>query len=286
MSFFKMHLKQKAINGIFWKLIDIGLLLIMNMVFIMIMARIIDKDVFGIFAITTVFINFITMFVEFGVGSAIIQKEKYNKFHISVSIYLLILISILLYACIYFLSPYITAWYGYQFSDKILRIIGLSIILINFGAVSRSLLLREMSFFKLFIINCVPYLFGNLIIGITLAILGYGIWSLVFGYISTFFIQLILSFSIRPHSLKITFRQKEMIDIVHFGIGLTIVRVFNFIYNNVDKILIGKLFPMNILGIYERTMRIVMLPIKNIGNLIDGILFSTYSRIQKENKKI
>ncbi len=278
-----MSIKKKAISGIGWQIATTGTRTIMNMIFIMVMARIILKESFGVFAVVNVFISFVAMYAEVGIGSALIQREKYNLYHLSFAFYLAIFLGLVLYILIYFLSPLIASFYENQFSANILRLIGLNIFITSFGIVSKSLIARDLDFKKLFFVDVLSYLIGNLIIGITMAFLGYDLWALVIGLLCTNVISVIISFSLYPHSLKLKFVKKEASEILYFGTGMTLTRIFNYIGNEIDKLLIGKLLNMDYLGLYERGVKVITLPGFYIGRIVDRILFPSISRIQNVN---
>jgi len=281
-----MEMKKKMISGIGWQIATTGTRTIMNLIFIMVMARIVTKESFGVFAIVNVFISFVSMYSEVGIGSALIQREKCNSYHLSFSLYFAICVGLVAYIIIYLLSPVVSSFYDNQFSANILRIVGLNIFISSFGIVSKSLISRNLDFKKLFYIDFLSYLSGNLIVGITLGLLGYDLLALVIGIVATNIISVIISIILYPYSIKIKFAKKEAKEILYFGSGMTLSKIFNYIGNEIDKLLIGKLLDMNSLGLYERGTKIITLPGFYIGSILDRVLFPSISRIQNDNNTI
>ena len=99
-------------------------------------------------------------------------------------------------------------------------------------------------------------------------------------------LSVIIAFALKPHSLKLILDITATKDIFRFGAGLTLLRLFNQLSNQVDKLIIGKGMSAELLGLYERSLYIAIMPRVYVGNTLDGVLFSTLSRVQSDIEKV
>ena len=281
-----MSLKKKAAKGLTWQVAALGIQAVINIIFIMVLGRLVAPESFGSVALLTVFLTFIEKFTEFGFGAALIQRKTYNEKHVSFAFYTTLLVSSIVYLVIFLVAPWISGYFDSKFSTLSLRVISSLLILKSLGVVSRSLLIREMEFKKLFFAIVISNVIGNLIVGITLGVLGYEIWALIIALICTHGLASIIVFILKGHSLKMYFDKKERNDILHFGTGLTLLRVFNIMGMQIDKLIIGKFFPLSTLGMYERSQFVINLPKVYLGKSLDSVMFSTLSKVQDDIPKI
>ena len=280
-----MTLVKKAVSSLNWQVLTVGCQAIATIVFLMIKSRIISKEAFGIFAIVNVLIALLQMFTEFGFGAALVQRKKNKPAHISFAFYATLITSILLYGIIALTAPFIVSFYENKFETSVILAIGLNIIILSLGIVSKSLIIRDLEFKKLFFVVFVSNFLGN-IIGIILALYGYEIWALISINICMNILSVMIALALKPHSLKLILDITAAKEIFRFGAGLTFVRLFNQLSNQIDKLIIGKGMSAEILGLYERSMYIAIMPRVYVGNMLDGVLFSSLSRVQSEIEKV
>ena len=142
------------------------------------------------------------MFTEFGFGAALVQRKKNKPAHISFAFYATLITSILLYGIIALTAPFIVSFYENKFETSVILAIGLNIIILSLGIVSKSLIIRDLEFKKLFFVVFVSNFLGN-IIGIILALYGYEIWALISINICMNILSVVIALALKPHSLKL-----------------------------------------------------------------------------------
>ena len=280
-----MSLTKKVITSLNWQVLTLTCQALATIVFLMIKSRIIDPETFGVFAIINILIGILSMFTEFGFGAALIQREKVKDSHISFAFYSTLATGLLLFSFIVLLSPTIVSFYENKFDTSVLIAVGFNIVILSLGIVSKSLIMRDLEFKKLFFVVFVSNFLGN-IFGIILALYGFEIWALISINIFMNVISVTIAFASKPHSLKMTFDITAAKEIFNFGVGLTLLRLFNQLSNQVDKLLIGKFMTPVTLGFYERSLFVATMPRIYVGSALDGVLFSTLSRIQSNIKEV
>ena len=107
-----------------------------------------------------------------------IQRKKNEPAHISFAFYSTLVTGILLYGIIALAAPFIVSFYENKFETSVVLAIGLNIIILSLGIVSKSLIMRDLEFKKLFFVVFLSNFLGN-IIGIIMALYGYEIWALI-----------------------------------------------------------------------------------------------------------
>ncbi len=115
-----------------------------------------------------------------------------------------------------------------------------------------------------------------------MAILGFGVWSLVFAALSQAFFSAVIAYVFVRHSLIFTFNIKHYRPLFSFGSKVTIISIFEFLGVNLDTLLIGRFLGASLLGIYNRAFTIVNLPLQNLNTSITKVLFPSFSKIQRD----
>lgn len=254
-----------------------------NFIFLMIMARLVEKEYHGIFAIANILIVFITMLGEGGTGAALIQRKEFNKYHLSFSFYLNITISLLLYAILIMSSEGVVEFYLHKFSEVVLYVIGINLLTSNIGVVSNSLLIRELDFRSIFYVNNCSYFLSHFVVGIYLGFNDYGVWSFVIPAVVFKILKSTSLFCLKPHDIKFYYRSEEAREILYFGVSYTLMRVLHYFSFQLDKLLLGKFLPITGLANYEKGQVLSQLPGNLIGNAFDPVLFSVLTKVRDNN---
>jgi O-antigen/teichoic acid export membrane protein len=177
-----MSLKEETIHASKW---NIGLSLIgqtLQFIFSVVMARLLVPGDFGVFGMAFVFIVFLQLFSQFGMGSALIQKTNLREEDLSSVFWLNLATGIIL--CVFFAAstPFIAIFFNQPILKKMGYLLSVGFIISAFSIVQGTLLAREMCFKKLSIAWLVSLFFSG-ISQIFMALAGFGVWSLVWGYI-------------------------------------------------------------------------------------------------------
>ena len=279
-------LKSKAYKSLRWQIGSISFSAISNIGFLMVMGRLIEPESFGKFALVSVILGMTQIFAEFGFGPALIQKKELSQEHINFTFFTSVGIGFFLFILILMLAPVISDQFDGKIETSLIQFLSLNLIVSTLGITSRSLLIRDLEFDKIFWVSTISYLIGNMVIGITLAWKGFETWALLIGLIATNLLMSLLYIYHKPFKLKWAFNTDSSKDILKYGAGLTLVQLVSQMANQVDKLLLGKVSSMNLLGAFERSQRIQRLPLTYAGSSIDGILFSVMSKFSDEKEKL
>lgn len=277
--------KQKLVKSGMWQVLNTAVVLISQIGANAILARYVSDVEFGLMAITNAFVNFASFFSEAGMGDALLQRKVVEPQHKNAALYFSVLVSAVLYAVLFFTAPWIAEFYHKSELVEILRVLGMSFILLSLGSSSLNLMQKNFNFKQVFYSDSLSLLVSN-ILGVVLAIKGYGVWSLVWSILFYNAARLIMVWIIEPIPLKLGASLRHWKDLAGYGAGLTLIRLNNFVSGFGIMLEIGKLVSIALLGAFERSYRYTNLPVRYIGDMIQRIMMPFMSKIQDENDKL
>ncbi len=279
-------LTDKTLSGINWNMAKTYGKTVLNMIVGIVLARLLPPTDFGLLAMTFVFIGLADLFSTLGMGASVINQKNLTGAHIATATTLTIILGLTIFTVFYFTAPYIAKFYNEERLIDILRALSVIFIVKGITAVSYSRLVREIDFKSILFIEFGSYLFGYSLVSISLAVLGFGVWSLVLGRLSTTIISSIMTLRKVPPVLKFTIGKKEFKDLFSFGSGVSLSKLLNYAGNNVDNLLIGKFIGSNPLGLYNRAYNLMTLPISKISSGIYNVLFPAFSKVQDNTESL
>lgn len=271
------------INSFFWKFIErIGTQAVSFVVSI-ILARMLMPSDYGYIAIIMTFISFANVIIEGGLNSALIQKKECDNLDYSTVLYVTIITSSILYSLLYFAAPYIADFYGYNKLEPLLRVLGIVLFFGAINSVQNAFLVKKLQFNKLFY-SSFSAVVVSAIIGILLAILGFGIWALVAQNIAiTFTTMIVMWFTVkwRPEFHCSFQRFKQLYS---FGWKIFATNIIITIFLNIRSLIIGRVYSSSSLAFFDRGKSLPSLAIDNINNSIQSVMFPVLS-MQQESKE-
>lgn len=251
-----------------------------------ILARLISPKEFGVLAVISVFLTFFNNIFEMGFLSAIIQKEKITNEFINTIFILTIILGIILSIAFYFFSKFFIVNY-YQNSEYeiIGRYLCMTLFIAMISLVPKALISREKKFKELAIITFLSNIISGMI-AIILAYKEFSYYSLIWqGFFMNFFVFL---FSIKfiKYFPKLYFKKEELNGFIGYSGYLFSFNIINFFSRNLDNVLIGKYFGMEVLGYYDRAYKLMGYPIAGLTYVITPVLHPVFARYQNNKNKI
>lgn len=279
------NLNKRIFSSIRWQAIfDIFTKLVTPITFI-ILARFLSPEDFGVLAIIWLVISISQLVMEMGLSAAIIQKKRIDDTHITTAFLVNLSFGLALIIIFYFISQYIADFFNMPQLSSLLKVVSVIFLIDAFGSVQQALLTRELLFKKISTVRIFATLMYSVFV-ITLALAGFGIWSIIYGQIISSAISSILFWVMsdwKPHA--IIFQKEKFIDLFGFGSGVLFNKIVGQI-SNVDTILIGKFLEAYSLGLYTISRQVgTMLPQMLVG-IVSTVIFPAFSRIQDNKNAI
>lgn len=277
--------KQKLVKSGIWQFSNTIVVILSQIVANAIIARYVTKKEFGIMAITNAFINFASFFSEAGMGDALMQRRELEQQHKNAALFFSVGLSTVIYVVLFTLSPYIAEFYGDPILIPVLRVLGLSFIFLSLGSSSFNLLQKNFRFKHVFFSDSLSLFLSN-VLGVVLAMKGYGVWSLVYSILFYNVGRLVMVWILEPIPLRMGAKLKHWKDLFNYGMGLTLIRIYNFMSGFGIMLLIGKVVPIQTLGTFERSYRISNIPVRYLGDMIQKVMMPFMVKINDEKEKL
>ena len=175
-------LKQTAVKGFSWMFVGTVGQNLLQFATLIILARLITPSEFGVVTIAMLIIGFLKIFSELGVGPAIVQKKELFNEHIKTANTLALVLGILLSICLYFSASIIASFFNMEKLENAIVVLSFMLPISGLSVVGQSLLQRWFKFKELALYNLVSYIVAYGCIAIPMALMDYGLWSLVYAY--------------------------------------------------------------------------------------------------------
>lgn len=294
-----MSVEKKFEKSFSWQTINVVTQILLQLIFISVMTRLLEREDFGILAIVLAVVGFIEIFAQIGIGPALIQRKNLTDHQISGSFWISIFLGLVFMVFLYFISPWVAGFYENDDLILLLRIIGISFIISAISIVPKSMIIKKMEFKKLFIASLIALTIGNLIIGISLAFYGFGVWAYVVALLSQNVMLSIFYWLQNPVNIRVSWSWIDVRSMLKYGGGSTLFNLFNYAASKIDVLLIGKYggFTTDVAdysaeakwsetGVYDRSVYLNSLPVTVLGKLSDSVMFSGLSMLQEQKEKL
>jgi teichuronic acid exporter len=280
-----MSLKQKVLTGFIWSAFEQFANQIVGFSISVILARLLMPEEFGLIAMLTIFMSLGRTLIDSGLTQSLIRSENPDDSDFSTVFYFNLLGSILIYVIVFFLAPYIAVFYKQSQLTSILRVYSIVFIINSLTSIQNTRLTKIMDF-KTQMLVSTPSLIISGVVGIVLAIFGYGVWSLVWSKIAQSFAATIQIWYWAKWHPKWIFNKEKFKQHFSFGIKLTLSGVLDTIFSNSYAIIIGKFFAPTQVGYYNRADSLQMFPVNIISSIINKISFPLFSEIQNNDLRL
>jgi len=277
-----MSLIRSVTNGVFWSGTSQFSTQICQFIVMTILARLLFPEDFGTIGMAVIFTGLVQTINELGLSAAIIQKKNINDNHLSTSFWISLGLGIVLFITTVIISPYIADFFKNELVGPIVSVLSTGFIFGPFNVVHRSLLQKNIEFKKIATTEISATVMSGAL-SIILALLGFGVWSLVFGTILSNFTRVVLLWKVCTWRPSMTFDLTSFKELFSFGAHVMGSRFLNYIDSNIDYLLIGKLLSATALGHYTLAYQLSTFPLTRISSIITSVTFPAFSVIQDDN---
>ena len=277
--------KSKVLSSLLWKFLERGGTQGIQFIIQIVLARILLPSDYGIISLISVFIAIANVFVQSGFNTALIQKKKVDEKDLSSVFYLNIFVSGILYILLFFTAPFIERFYNVLGISKVLRVLSLTLFLGAINSIQNSVISRKMEFKKLFFSSIAAIIVSG-IIGVILALLGFGIWALVFQQLSNQIITTIVLWFTVKWRPQLVFSLEKIKVLFSYGWKVLCSTLLDTLYMNLRSLIVGKMYSTEILAYYNRGDQFPQLIITNINGSIQSVMLPILAEEQDNKKKV
>jgi O-antigen/teichoic acid export membrane protein len=282
----RQGLAKLSVVGVFWTALSMGALALAELVALIVMARLLSPNDFGLYAAALVVIKFSAIFEGLGIAPAIVQRPALEERHLRVGFTLSLLLSLLIAGLVWSAAPAIADFLRLAELTPVVR--GACVVFLCYGAsmVAQATAQRALRFRWLASIDACAFAAGFMLVGPVLAWHGFGVWALVSALVTQHFTRMIALLIGQPHPKRPLLERRAIGELLHFGGGFTLARICNYLAGQADRLVVGRWLGAQALGIYALASQLMSAPAVIFGQVLDRVLFPTMALVQREPARL
>ena len=278
-------LKHKTLTGVGWTAADSFLRYGVSFVVSIILARLLSPDDYGLIGLTAVFTAICTELINGGFKDALIRKKNTTDDDYNTVLIVNILMSILIYVVIFISAPFIATFFEREELILLIQVSSLSMLIGALSVVQLARYTKRLDFKSQTKINFIAS-FGSAIIGISMALSGFGVWSLVGQTLSSQAISTTLLWIYGKWIPTFRFNTSSFRELFGFGWKMMVSGFLNTVWNELYQVVVGKFYSPATLGQYSRAKGFSQLLSSNLTFVVQRVTFPVLSNIQDEKERM
>lgn len=272
---------QKTISNFLWRFAERCGAQLVTFIVSVVLARILAPEAYGQIALITVFTTIMQVFVDSGLGTALIQKKDADDLDFSSVFYFNFVVCLALYAAMFVAAPCIAAFYNDASLTSIVRVISLTIVISGVKGIQQSYVSRNMLFKRFFYATLGGTIFSAFL-GIGLAYAGFGVWAIVAQQLSNTTIDTLILWLTVKWRPKKAFSWIRLKGLLSFGWKMLASSLLDTVYGNIRSLIIGKMYSSSDLAYYDQGKKFPNVIVLNINTSIDSVLLPTLANVQDD----
>ncbi|RXA21994.1 lipopolysaccharide biosynthesis protein [Methanosarcina sp. MSH10X1] len=274
--------RHTMVTGIIWTFFEQIFRIGIQTITTLILAWFLLPEDFGLIAMLTVFFALANSLMDSGFSQALIRKKEVSKTDYSTAFYTNLTLGFLIYILLFSSAHFISIFYNEPRLVMLVRVMGLIVIINSFQLVQVADLTRKLNFKVQFRVILPSAIFSS-IVAVSMAAMGFGIWSLVFQMLIFSFVSTTLYWTVNKWRPSKEFSLESLNEMFGFGSKLLASGLLETIFQNIYVITIGKLFSATLVGYYFFAQRIQQLVVDQLSGVVQKVTYPALSSIQDDN---
>ncbi len=271
--------RNKIMSNLIWRFAERTGAQMVGFVIGIILARILDPSDYGIVSMITVFTAILQVFVDSGLGNALIQKKDADQVDFSTVFYTNIVFCLIIYTIVFCIAPLVERFYNMPGMCAMMRALGITVLIAGVKNIQQAYVSRHLMFKKFFFATLAGTI-GAGVLGIFLAYHGFGAWALICQSLFNLIVDtIILWVTVRWRPIR-AFSFERLKGLFSYGWKLLVSHLIDTGYNNLRSLIIGKVYSASDLAFYTKGRTYPNLVVTNINNSIDSVLFPAMAKEQ------
>ena len=248
------------------------ILMAVNFLTMVVLARLLVPSDFGIVAMCSIFLNISNVLIDSGMSGSLVYQKDIKEIDKHTLFWFNIFISVVLYGVLFFTAPLIASFYNTPILNQIIKVIGLSIVIHSCCFVQNALLTKELRYKDQMLVTILSTVV-SMVVSISMACLGFGVWALIAQTLSLNVAQVVLSFVFVRYVPKKEFSFEVLKKHWNFGSKLLGASLLNIFYTNMYVQIIGKTVDVRVAGLYQQAKKLNDFPRNLIQYPMDKVFF-------------
>ena len=250
-----------------------------------VLARILTPLEFGLYGIATLFLEFLETITETGINVFLVQEEGEMEEYLDTAWLVSILRGIFIALLIFGLSSSVASFFNSPGARTIVAYISLVPLIRGFINPAEVKFRKNLEFHKEFWFRFIIFAFDSSV-AIVFGIITHQTTSLVWGLIAGAVLEVVLSFALIKPTPKIALDLGKITKVINRGKWVTAYGFFNYLFENGDDAVVGKLLNTGALGVYQMAYKISTLPITEVSQVFMNVTFPYYSKLTREKEEL
>lgn len=286
MSDIRRGLAKHSVVGMFWTALSMGALAVAELVALLVLARLLSPKEFGLYSAALIVIKFSAIFQGLGITPAIVQRPVLEDRHLRVGFTLSCLLGLAVSALVWAMAPAIAGLLRLAELAPVVRAVCFVFLFQGVSMVALASAQRALRFRWLALIDACAFAVGYVVAGPVLAWLGFGIWALVAAVLIQQFTRMLVLLIGQPHPMRPLLERRAIAELLYFGSGFTIARIFNYLATQADRLVVGRWLGVDALGLYGLSSQLMTTPAVIVGQVLDRVLFPTMALVQEQPARL
>lgn len=281
----EQSLKQKTIRGTAWSMIDSvanqGITFLVGLV----LARLLTPEEYGLIGIIMIFVAVFNSIVDSGFSSALVRKTDVKDIDYNTVFITNLTLSFVLFFVMFFCAPWIAQFFQQPQLEPLSKVMA-SIVVINaFAIIQRTILVKKIDFKTQTKISLIASISSGAI-GITMALMGHGVWSLVGQQISRQLLNTLFLWVYAKWYPRLQFSKASFNELFGFGWKLLASGLIDTVWREIYQVVIGKFYSPATLGQYTRAHQFSSIASSNLTAIVQRVSYPVLSSIQDDKERL
>jgi PST family polysaccharide transporter len=250
------------------------------------LTRLLTPADFGVVGAALIVIGFSLAFSQLGIGQALVQRPVLEPRHLSTAFFASTGLGFAVGGLVWLLAPGIAGFFHVDELTPVVRVLAILFPIVGISTVAENLTQRDMRFRLLANADVFAYGVGYGLVGVIMAFLGFGYWSLVWGQIAQAVLRAGVLLRATPPKLTPRPTWTCFRELLSFGVGLSAARMGVLLSTEADNLVVGRWLGPVALGLYSRAYQLMAVPTVLLGDVLDKVLYPTMSKVQNDPRRL
>lgn len=280
---FAIH--KRAAGGAIWIFISFAIGKSLGLASNVVLARLLTPEHFGLVSFAMVIIGAFTILQDLGVPDALIYDRRDTHDLLQTALTINLLAALVLFGITVLLSPSLARLGGDATIAPVAIVLAIGLIFSAAGSVQNAVLSKQLAFRRRTLPDIVS-LVAESIGAISLALAGFGVWSLVFGFLILNLTKTIMLWHLSSAHPLPRFNRVYARQLIGYGKHVSMNAVVGFAANNVDYLIVGYFLGPRALGIYALAFMVANIPTTAISQVLKTAMFPVYTSLRDDRDRM
>jgi lipopolysaccharide exporter len=275
-------LGRPGVAAVKWSAVSTAARFALQLMAQVVLARTLGPDIFGVFAIGMVVLTFATFVSGFGFSWSLLQRQVLHDDDVRFAWTWQLIVGLATMLAVYLLAPWLAVYFREPRAEAVIEWLSLACLLTAAAAPATYLLQRDLNFRAVGLVQVGSYAAGYLAVGLPMALMGRGEASLVAAWLVQAAVLLVASYALKPHAIRPLIWYADARTAVGTGRTVFFTNIVNWLLNNLDRVLIGRLLNAQALGLYNVAYNLATMPNTLLLGALQPAFLAAGARLQDD----